>query len=319
MWMYGTGLVRWGTMCWSRSVVSRTLSAVALLSVMTGCGRQSAASQAPNREVASQLSSTTYVAAADPAAAASTTTIDPMASTPTSVAVVPPELAGDGVIPVSPVATADPVWLADNVPQAGSVFGNLKKDSFLDGSGPIVALTFDDGPTKWTPLITQILKDNLVGATFFQITNQSGARVALGRQMVADGFRIGSHSRSHAHLPTLTPEQQTAEIVGSADDLDAILGAGNTKCIRPPYGQMDLLTIDTITKRNLATALWNVDSEDWKKPGVPAIINRVLDTVRDRSVILMHDGGGDRSETAAALQWLIPSLRARGYNFVTIC
>jgi peptidoglycan/xylan/chitin deacetylase (PgdA/CDA1 family) len=65
--------------------------------------------------------------------------------------------------------------------------------------------------------------------------------------------------------------------------------------------------------------LWNVDSEDWKKPGVPAIINRVMATVHDRAVILMHDGGGDRSETVAALQWILPALKAEGYSFVSIC
>ena len=301
-----------------RSVISRSLSALLLVVAVAGCDRQSgASSQAPANTSTPATSSSTTTNATTTTAAPTTT------STTTTVpgAVAPPstDLAGDGSIPVSPVPTADPIWLANNVPQAGSVFGNLKKDTALDAYGPVVALTFDDGPTKWTPQIVQILKDSGVPATFFQITNQVGARAALDQQMVADGFRIGSHTKSHAHLPKLLPEQQTDEIVGSADFLDSILGAGNTKCIRPPYGQMDLITIDTITKRNLATALWNVDSEDWKKPGVPAIINRVMATVHDRAVILMHDGGGDRSETVAALQWILPALKAEGYSFVAIC
>lgn len=303
-------------MCQPRSVMSRSLSALALVWAVAGCGRQSAATQAPADTTAAVTTTTTVATTTT----ATTTTIAAVTTVPvTSPGPPASDLAGDGSIPVSAVPTADPIWLGNNVPQAGSVFGNLKKDNALDGLGRVVALTFDDGPTKWTPAITQILKDSQVPATFFQIANQVGAHVALDQQMVADGFHIASHTKSHAHLPKLTPEQQADEINGSADYLDSVLGAGNTKCIRPPYGQMDLITIDLITKRNLATALWSVDSEDWKKPGVPAIINRVMATVRDRSVILMHDGGGDRAESVAALQWIIPALRAQGYSFVSIC
>lgn len=248
---------------------------------------------------------------------ASTTSVSSTSSTTT--APDSGELSGDGALPAAPVVTTDPVWLADGVPQAGSVFRNLLTDGSLDGGGPVVALTFDDGPGPFTARVVDVLKIHGVPATFFQITNQVGSRQDLVKQMVADGFRVAAHTKGHVHLTKVEPLQQWDEIVGSADALDGVLGAGHTKCLRPPYGQLDLNTLDMAAKRGLAVAMWSLDTEDWKTPGVGAIVERTVDNTRDRSVILMHDGGGQRDQTIEALQWIIPALKDKGFRFVAVC
>jgi peptidoglycan/xylan/chitin deacetylase (PgdA/CDA1 family) len=209
-------------------------------------------------------------------------------------------------------------FIGGGVPQPGSLFHALVDDHSFDGKGKVIALTFDDGPGPFTAQIMAVLEQHHTPATFFQIVKQSSGMPALVGVMVAAGFHVEDHSQDHPHLPSLNPAQQSAEIEGSADQLDAITGEG-TRCFRPPYGEYDQTTLNLIAQRGLATALWSVDTDDWKKPGVPAIVNRTLRRAKDRSILLLHDGGGDRSQTVAALPWIINGLSQQGFTFTTIC
>ena len=95
--------------------------------------------------------------------------------------------------------------------------------------------------------------------------------------------------------------------------------AGYRPCVfRPPYGAQDRSVVDTALSQNLTTIVWDVDPADWSRPGMGAIISNVLANARNGSIVLMHDGGGPRGETLAALPAIIDTLRARGYGFVTV-
>jgi len=246
-----------------------------------------------------------------------------MAPPPTlDPAALAPVLEGETpavALPPPPVVRPPAAWVGLGLPQPGSMFENLSGDRSLDGLGKFVALTFDDGPSQYTQQIFDILRFMGVKATFFQITDQTGKRLDLVRQMVADGMHIGAHTRGHPHLRELPPEAQADQVQGSIDVLNMGFGAGTVKCFRPPYGEYDQRVLDLVAQRQVATAMWSFDTWDWKKPAWPTIVNRVLNGVRDRQVILMHDGGGDRTQTIAALPWIIQGLRDRGFQFIPVC
>jgi peptidoglycan/xylan/chitin deacetylase (PgdA/CDA1 family) len=254
----------------------------------------------------------------------STSTTAPTAMTTAPAGSPPP--APDGTIegdtatgPPPNVVSPPAAWVGLGLPQPGSMFRDLTGDHALDGKGKFVALTFDDGPTQYTKPILDILKWSWVPATFFQITRQSVTRQALVHEMVADGMHIGAHTENHPHLRDLTPVLQQQEVWGSIDTLNSIAGPGTVKCFRPPYEQYDQHVLDLVAGRQTATALWDLDTLDWKKPAWTTLVNRVLNSAADRQVILMHDGGGDRSQTVAALPWIIQGLRDRGFQFIAVC
>ena len=126
---------------------------------------------------------------------------------------------------------------------------------------------------------------------------------------------------THPDFHHLGDGAQRNEIVGGANVVDSIGGPGTAKCFRPPYGNRTAATVPIAREQGLATILWSRDGQDWKSPGVDAIVRGNLDTRYDsgRGVLLLHDGGKNRIQTIAALPKLIEALRAQGYQFVQIC
>jgi len=182
----------------------------------------------------------------------------------------------------------------------------------------VVALTFDDGPNaQWTPQVLQILQDEGVKATF--------CTVGYATQRYPDLVRL-EHDRGHAacdhtlHHPLTLPSKPRAtvedEIFGQADKLEEILHE-SPHLYRPPGGNLSPLVIEVAHQRGLRVLLWDVDPHDYQRPPAPVILQRILDRVRPGSIILMHDGGGDRSQTVAMLRPLIEALKGRGYSFST--
>jgi peptidoglycan/xylan/chitin deacetylase (PgdA/CDA1 family) len=182
---------------------------------------------------------------------------------------------------------------------------------------PEVALTFDDGPWPDTPQFLHILEKDHVPATFFQI----GEHVpvyggAVDRRMLADGDMIGDHTWSHIDVAGAGPvaAQQISETAAAIRRL-----TGFTPCLfRAPGGVVGPALIAEARAMGFTTIQWNVDPRDWASPGVSAIYTNVIGHVQDGSIIIQHDGGGDRSETIAALPKEIATLRGRGYKFVTV-
>jgi len=183
---------------------------------------------------------------------------------------------------------------------------------------PEIALTFDDGPQpSSTPQILAILQRFGVPATFFCIGQQVLAYPALVRQESADGELVEDHTWSHPnllYLPTPALSRQLSMTANAIYQLTHIFPA----FFRPPYGTINANIRAQAKKLNLSIVMWNVDPRDWSLPGSQAIIARVLSSTHNGSIILLHDGGGNRAQTIAALPTIITALRARGLRFVTI-
>ena len=181
----------------------------------------------------------------------------------------------------------------------------------------VVALTFDDGPWPDTPAFLSILERNHVPATFFQIGSQVRTYgPAVDHRILADGDIIGDHTWDHADVAGAGPH--AAWEISSTRAAIASL-TGFTPCLfRAPGGAVSSALIGEAHSMGFTTIEWDVDPQDWRRPGTPAILANVLGNVRNGSIVLQHDGGGDRSQTLAALPTEIRVLRSRGFSFVTV-
>jgi peptidoglycan/xylan/chitin deacetylase (PgdA/CDA1 family) len=183
---------------------------------------------------------------------------------------------------------------------------------------PEIALTFDDGPNPpFTTQILDVLRRHNVKASFFDVGYLAQHYPGLVQQEVADGHVVGNHTWDHAHLPALSTNDITAEINNTSDELQKITGTRPT-FFRPPYGETDARTLTVVNNLGLTTFLWNNMAYDWLTPAPSVISSRVTGVARNGMIILLHDGGGDRTNTVAALSIIIPNLQARGFRFVTL-
>ncbi|GER90059.1 hypothetical protein KDW_42210 [Dictyobacter vulcani] len=179
-----------------------------------------------------------------------------------------------------------------------------------------VALSFDDGPDiTYTPQILSILSQFNLRATFFNIGQHVLAYPQITRAVYAAGHTIGNHSWNHPLLTALRPLQVLWEMQYTNQVIQQTIGIKPT-LMRPPYGAIDRMVHIQIENAGLLPILWNVDSEDWKRQGVTTIVQTTLRETQNGSIILMHDGGGDRSQTVAALPRIIQALEQRGYTIV---
>jgi peptidoglycan/xylan/chitin deacetylase (PgdA/CDA1 family) len=180
-----------------------------------------------------------------------------------------------------------------------------------------VALTFDDGPGAVTPRILGTLRRTRTPATFFVIGRWARAHPRLVAEEVRDGFVVGDHTDTHAFLSLLSPSAQADEIDLAAEDIQRVAGL-HPRLFRPPYGSFDQATLGLLAARRMLMVLWSADTKDYSRPGVQTIVYTAVSGAQPGEIILMHDGGGDRSQTAAALPRIILRLRQRGYRLVTI-
>jgi cellulose synthase/poly-beta-1,6-N-acetylglucosamine synthase-like glycosyltransferase/peptidoglycan/xylan/chitin deacetylase (PgdA/CDA1 family) len=188
-----------------------------------------------------------------------------------------------------------------------------------------VALTFDDGPDpRWTPEILAVLRKHDAHATFFAVGTQAIAHPELLRDVVAQGSEVGVHTLTHPNLGTLPAWQRQMELRTTQEIIESATGR-STSLMRPPYSSAnDALTdadwsaVTGAASEGYLTVLSTRDSGDWKKPGVAAIVAASLPSSPHGEVLLMHDGGGDRSQTVAALDRLLTELDAKGYRVTTV-
>jgi peptidoglycan-N-acetylglucosamine deacetylase len=180
-----------------------------------------------------------------------------------------------------------------------------------------VALTFDDGPGPDTPALLRLLQRRHVPATFFLTGRAARRRPAVVLRERRAGFALGDHTDSHAFLSRLAPLGQAAEIDAAAQAITALERA-RPVLFRPPYGAFDQPTLALLRARGMLMVLWSVDSEDYRRPGTARIVANVLGAARAGAIVLLHDGGGDRSQTLAALPAIVRGLRDRGYRLVTV-
>jgi cellulose synthase/poly-beta-1,6-N-acetylglucosamine synthase-like glycosyltransferase/peptidoglycan/xylan/chitin deacetylase (PgdA/CDA1 family) len=188
-----------------------------------------------------------------------------------------------------------------------------------------VAITFDDGPDpRWTPKILDILKAANVKATFFVVGVNAERYPALVRRIVNEGHEIGNHTYYHPNLALCWPEHIRLELNATQLLLETITGRATT-LFRPPYnadtGPTDLSELAPLKiaeDLNYLVVLENIDPQDWAKPGADIILRRIKQQRHDGSVILLHDAGGDRSQTVEALPRILDWLHTRGDTIVPL-
>jgi peptidoglycan/xylan/chitin deacetylase (PgdA/CDA1 family) len=180
-----------------------------------------------------------------------------------------------------------------------------------------VALTFDDGPGPYTPNVLSVLTQQNVPATFFQVGALEKYFHDATSQIVARGYPIGDHTQTHAPMSKLAAGDQKAQLIQEISAMGNF-GASFPRLFRPPYGLWNATTLGILRTYRMLMVLWTVDTEDYKQLGVPAIVSTAVSGARPGAIILLHDAGGNRAETVAALPQIITELRARGYQLVTV-
>jgi peptidoglycan-N-acetylglucosamine deacetylase len=199
-------------------------------------------------------------------------------------------------------------------PHGGNLFNNGSKKK------AIVALSFDDGPSKFTRPVLDDLRRHDVHATFFVVGNRIAEDPAALRAELADGNEIGNHTFTHSSMLALSPRDGTGELVNTNRAIHQ--ATGYAPCVfRPPYGVYDKKVIARARLQGMATIRWSVDSRDYSLPTPPAraLAKSVLSDVKPGSIVLMHDGGGySRAQTVKAVPIIIRKLKKRGYRMVTV-
>jgi peptidoglycan/xylan/chitin deacetylase (PgdA/CDA1 family) len=183
--------------------------------------------------------------------------------------------------------------------------------------GNEVALTFDDGPGPYTQQLVATLDKLGVHATFFAIGSQEQYFSAGTLAEIKSGDAIGDHTETHPMMASLSAHDQYEELFDQMAQIE-VLGGRRPRLFRPPYGSFNATTFHELHHLRLLMILWSVDTADYTLPGVSAIVHTALAGAKPGAIILMHDGGGNRSETIAALPAIVKGLRKRGLRPVTV-
>ena len=191
--------------------------------------------------------------------------------------------------------------------------------------GRRIALTFDDGPDpRWTPRIAATLRRLGVPGTFFVVGSQVVRHPGVVRSLKAQGFELGNHTFTHSDLAALPSWERMLQI-GLTENAIAGTVAARPRLIRPPYSSIpgavtprQQRVLEELARRGYVIALSDLDGEDWRRAGAAAIARAITPRGDKGGIVLLHDGGGDRSQTGAALEQVVPRLRARGFRFVRL-
>ncbi|MEH1906982.1 MAG: polysaccharide deacetylase family protein [Nostoc sp.] len=195
--------------------------------------------------------------------------------------------------------------------------GEVVQSAKLIPEHKVIALTFDDGPwPESTAQVLDILKQNQIKGTFFLIGQNVKNYPGLVKREIAEGHVIGNHTWHHWYQ-FLNPQAAAYEIDHTADLIYQVTGI-KTNLFRPPGGIMHNGVADYARNSKYAIILWSSDSADYSRPAVPKLINNVFRKAKPGGIVLMHDGGGNRSKTVQALPEIIANFRKQGYSFVTI-
>lgn len=183
---------------------------------------------------------------------------------------------------------------------------------------PRIALTFDDGPSaRYTPQILDIFAEHGGRCTFFVLGALASGHAELVRRIEEEGHEVGIHSWRHDDYTRLSAGGVRADLQRCRTVLDPLLEQP-VRFVRPPYGAINATVRAAIADAGYRVAMWTVDPRDWQAPGSSVVADRVLSRAHDGAVVVLHDGGSNRSGTVAAMRTVVPELIARGYRLVTL-
>jgi peptidoglycan-N-acetylglucosamine deacetylase len=198
-----------------------------------------------------------------------------------------------------------------------SLLAGLTGLSASSAPAKTVALTFDGGPSGYTPKIERILqRKGGIKATFFWVGSRISGYEKVVRRVNRHGHEIANHSWFHVNLTKLSAGAVRHQLARTNRRLTRLTGERPT-LFRPPYGAVNRRVRRVARSLEMRTVIWDADSIDWMSD-CRAIVRRVAARVRNRSTVLLHDGGGNRTATVCALPRIIRNLRSRGYRFVTV-
>ena len=181
-----------------------------------------------------------------------------------------------------------------------------------------IALTFDDGPNPYyTPQVLAVLQQFGVKATFFDVGYLVADYPNIVRQEYHQGNIVANHSWSHPVLTYFSAQGIKSQLTSTTNIIQATIGV-RPSFFRPPYGAINNTVLAQARNLHYTTVMWDGSAEDWNLPGVNVIVSKTLYYARNGAILLLHDGGGNRAETVAALPIIINALKSRGFRFVTI-
>ena len=186
--------------------------------------------------------------------------------------------------------------------------------SEVDGQSPMIALTFDDGPSKHTARLLDIFAAHGGKGTFFVVGNVLDSRKEELQRIVGEGHEIAGHSWNHRQLSKLGVEELTDQLMSTRAKIYEITGK-DTTLLRPPYGSYNDQVKAVCQNLGIYMANWSVDTLDWKYKDANRIYNLIMDEVKDGDIILCHDLHGT---TVDAMERVIPDLIEKGYQLVTV-
>lgn len=187
-----------------------------------------------------------------------------------------------------------------------------------DESRPVMALTFDDGPSpRFTPQILALLANHQIHATFFLLGRHARRYPQVVQAIAAQGHEIGNHTYNHLHLAKVNQDTLAWEVEQTESVLEE-LGVPLNGLFRPPYSELSPELVDYLERRERKIILWNVDSGDWR--GYPAmkIVNRVLSNLKNGAIVVFHDNNeydnANRQPTVEALPILLRQVQEKGFR-----
>lgn len=232
----------------------------------------------------------------------------------------------DGVNGVQQVKTGELSGKTTTVVTQEPVNTEWKRYNADVGDEKVIALTFDDGPnSNYTTQILDILRDNGAKATFFTVGSWiTGDNIGVVNRAASEGHQISTHTFDHAagsgqgvNLGYMSDQERLDEVNKGNQAIEAAGVTPAAEVIRTPGGNFGEAVISTLSPIITDEIGWNIDTTDWQRPGVEVIRQRIT-SADPGEIVLMHDGGGDRSQTVQALREALPQLKSEGYRFVTI-
>lgn len=223
----------------------------------------------------------------------------------------------------APTTVAGETPPAKDVPSTSGAPDLSRLRTHTDDGKPIVYFTFDDGPGPYSQQLMDLFAEYNGQATFFVLGNQVRPNSETIRAEAKAGHYIANHTNTHTSLSGVTPEQFMNQVKSTEQIILEVAGDLFTldkavKYLRPPYGATDANTMNYAFAMGYAVVLWDIDPQDWRRPGADVIANHIVSSVYPGAIVLSHDGGGDRTQTVEAYKQALSQLSAQGYVFKNI-